>query len=508
MAETTDTKHPPARKGSQEHSDGFSRRIRFGRDQRRTFRIAGARNKREADEIADELQEMALSLTEAGYAAEGAVILNGFAQAELDSERERHRGLVNSLCTATLRIDTAKIDRAGTTFRKLGKRWTSGDLAEDFPDHVPTKKTSELDEARLEKISAVKLPSGGTFGDLTLSAVTLDHCELVMRSLPETAKRPATRRQYAQVIRRVLELAVYPCRIIERHPLPRTFMPKVGKAPGFPYLYPDEDLALLKCDKVPLAYRMLWGFLAREGCRVSEALQLRVGGDLDLIRGAVSLDKNKTDDARTWALDVGVVRALSAWTELRGCQKGDLVFTDESRRPHETDKLAERLRAHLVIAKVTRDELHTNGTNKRQLRAHDLRGTFITLSLANDRSETWVADRTGHKSSIMINRYRRSARSAKELELGELTPLDDAIPELAEAQKEGGGGQRGGQRALATKSAAEEPIINQLEIMRCRRSGSNRHVFLGQRILSPPRLPVPPLRLVVGFPLVNSGGAV
>ena len=32
-------------------------------------------------------------------------------------------------------------------------------------------------------------------------------------------KRPATRRHYAQVLRRVLELAVYPCRLIEAHPL-------------------------------------------------------------------------------------------------------------------------------------------------------------------------------------------------------------------------------------------------------------------------------------------------
>jgi hypothetical protein len=58
---------------------------------------------------------------------------------------------------------------------------------------------------------------------------------------------------------------------------------------------------------------------------------------------------------------------------------------------------------------------------------HDLRGTLVTLSLANGKSETWVADRTGHTSSQMINRYRRAARSAQELELGELHPLDVAI---------------------------------------------------------------------------------
>lgn len=57
--------------------------------------------------------------------------------------------------------------------------------------------------------------------------------------------------------------------------------------------------------------------------------------------------------------------------------------------------------------------------------------TFVTLSLAAGKSEAWVSDRTGHKSSIMINKYRRAARSASEFGLGELAPLDLALPELA-----------------------------------------------------------------------------
>ncbi len=52
------------------------------------------------------------------------------------------------------------------------------------------------------------------------------------------------------------------------------------------------------------------------------------------------------------------------------------------------------------------------------------------MHLANGKTETWVADRTGHMSSQMINVYRRWARGHEELELGEFTPLVDAIPEL------------------------------------------------------------------------------
>jgi integrase len=64
------------------------------------------------------------------------------------------------------------------------------------------------------------------------------------------------------------------------------------------------------------------------------------------------------------------------------------------------------------------------------MRVHDLRGTFVTLSLANGRTETWVQDRTGHTPSAMLNRYRRAARSATELGLGPLRPLQLALPEL------------------------------------------------------------------------------
>ncbi|HTN89321.1 MAG TPA: DNA integration/recombination/inversion protein, partial [Sorangium sp.] len=62
------------------------------------------------------------------------------------------------------------------------------------------------------------------------------------------------------------------------------------------------------------------------------------------------------------------------------------------------------------------------------MRAHDTRSTFITVALANGRSEAWVADRTGHRSSIMIQRYRRAVRAFAELGLGELASLAEAIP--------------------------------------------------------------------------------
>jgi hypothetical protein len=56
---------------------------------------------------------------------------------------------------------------------------------------------------------------------------------------------------------------------------------------------------------------------------------------------------------------------------------------------------------------------------------------LVTVNLALGKSEAWVTDRTGHRSSQMIYRYKRQARTRGELSLGGLRPLHEAIPELA-----------------------------------------------------------------------------
>jgi hypothetical protein len=91
---------------------------------------------------------MARPLTDAGHAAEALVILDRFAGAAHDAERARVQRLVDALCTSELKVDTAKIERAATTFRMLAKRWTSGDIAAYFPDYVAEKKTKAHDRRR------------------------------------------------------------------------------------------------------------------------------------------------------------------------------------------------------------------------------------------------------------------------------------------------------------------------------------------------------------------------
>jgi hypothetical protein len=80
--------------------------------------------------------------------------------------------------------------------------------------------------------------------------------------------------------------------------------------------------------------------------------------------------------------------------------------------------------ATLKLAGVTRPQLFEHNQTRIALRAHDLRAGFVTVSLANGKTERWVTDRTGHRSSQMLSLYRKQARSHAELNLEPYAPLD------------------------------------------------------------------------------------
>ncbi len=331
------------------------------------------------------------------------------------------RKVLDALCAgAEQNSATQRALRGAMTFKDFAEEWLRGDLHRRFPDHVRLKKTSDDDRFRLKTHIY-----GRTLAEIPIASITIEHAEDVMRQIPP-ARSAATRRHVAQLLHRVLNLAVYPAKLITHNPLPRGFLPRVGDNKAKLHLYPEEDAKLLGCKSVPIVHRLLYGVLAREGMRSSEATTLE-WTDLDLKRGAVALDRNKTDDPRAWALRPDVAEALRRWKKIAPDHARIFVGVDG---PLQGDMLAETFRDHLGDAKVTRKELFQRTENRRPIRIHDLRATFVTLSLAQGKSETWVADRTGHRSSQMINRYRRAARTAAELGVKALRPLDSAIPEL------------------------------------------------------------------------------
>ena len=85
--------------------------------------------------------------------------------------------------------------------------------------------------------------------------------------------------------------------------------------------------------------------------------------DVDLKRGRVRLDENKTDDPRAWALSPDVARTLKWWKKRRKAEDDDLVIgLDLSQGAHwlkgRPKAMVRATRSgHLRRAGITRAEL-------------------------------------------------------------------------------------------------------------------------------------------------------
>jgi integrase len=256
-----------------------------------------------------------------------------------------------------------------------------------------------------------------------------------------TARRPCCQcgspwKSGATSSARQRRLAVF-CEDLKHHPLPRGWLPKVPKADAMAReaLLPSEEAKLLAGrDKdgkvvVPLAFRVLYAFLHREGMRKGEARALD-WTCLDLDRGIVSLDENKTDRPRSWVLDGPTLRVLAAWHELSDKPTAGRVFEAIGRDAWA--RLALLYRSHCEAAGIDRARLFERKANKLRLRAHDMRAFFVTAAMYAGKDALWITDRTGHTSLGMLRTYERDVRRWREL--GE-SPVDAdvAIPAIAAA---------------------------------------------------------------------------
>ena len=401
-------------------ANGWEARIRIEGKKRRGFALLASLSDDEAAARCRGMAEMAKRLRNAGHAGEAVQLLEMAARARPGRPWEAIVAAVEALCAGTTEAITGP---AMPSFVEFATEWTDGKLHKRWPDHVYLKPDASDDER------AIRLYIKPVVDGVRVDEFTLDHAEQIMASLPEHLAS-ASRRHVAQVVRRVVALAVYPARHLRESPIPRGWLPKIKGRKAFTCLYPDEDRALLACVEVPLVRRLFYGVLSREGLRREELASLCFR-ELDLERGHIALDRNKTHDPRSWALCPDVARALKAWRDRfrPDAEPDDLVFGESGCRFYVA-QLAAELRADLQLAEVKRETLYERSDVRHPIRVHDLRATFVTVALANGRTETWVADRTGHRSSEMINRYRRAARTWSELALGPLAPLDACIPEL------------------------------------------------------------------------------
>jgi hypothetical protein len=365
-----------------------------------------------------------------------------------DARLDLVRTLVDGLVRGTeYRAQTAQPGGSSITFEQFATKWTSNELAREFRRRV--KEVAHHDNAqRLKRhvfpivyrptiVTEATTYLGTRIGDIPMTDFTVDHADYVLAqsTLPEGSVH-----NLASLIRRICNLAVVPAKLLKASPLPRGWAPGPNPKKEKSYLFPKEEARLLALTEMPLVRRVLFGFMNREGTRKENAVtiewdQLTLDGLPDGA-GHIVLDMTKNGRGGSWALDPGTAEALRRWRTI--CPSKQYVFPASAvpghrtaERPMYVDKLAEQLRDGLLAAGVTRPKLFESSKHRMRLRAHDLRGTFVTISLANDKSEHWVATRTGHRSTIMISSYRTVATTAAELNLGPLAPMHLSIPELA-----------------------------------------------------------------------------
>lgn len=329
-----------------------------------------------------------------------------------------------ALASLASRAKTAATAAAASklTFADVADLWTDGELTKRYPDHCPAKVSVDGDRSRLRSLKK-------SVGHVPIATFTLDDAERAMANLPETCVAPGSRWQYSQTLCRVIQLAVWPLRLRPDNPIPKGFRPKIRTRAAMQWLYPDEEARLVACESIPLARRLFWGVLAREGLRDGSEATRVTWECVDLERGTLRLDKNKTKSPRTWKLDASVVRALARWKKLQYPDAeppaGALVLVDENGAPWDGVRFAEVFRDDLRAAGITRPELYERVPGVRNpIRAHDLRATFITVKLGCGWTEAQISTKTGHQTSAMIARYRRVAQMANELDVGDFRPLD------------------------------------------------------------------------------------
>lgn len=215
------------------------------------------------------------------------------------------------------------------------------------------------------------------------------------------------------------------------NPCAGLFPPLKGKEKELQWLYPDEFLALVSCEAVPLEFRRRYALATYLFCRAGEYALLDFSTDFDLRHGVVSirrswnrqrkkakLTKTGTRGFRRFSIEPTLLPLLQAMYHEHG-GKGRLC-----RSLRNLSQWPSQLREHLKLAGVDRPELFETDETRRRLRFHDLRATGLTWLALRGENPIAIHTRAGHTQWGMTEKYVRMAET-----LGQLSPKS-VFPEL------------------------------------------------------------------------------
>lgn len=184
------------------------------------------------------------------------------------------------------------------------------------------------------------------------------------------------------------------------------------------FLYPDEFLALVSCEQVPLDWRRIYALAIYLVPRASE-LRALTWDNIDLAHGAISIrhafdqergevkqTKTGNKGIRRFAIEPELLPLLRAMHEESG-GKGNLVDLPDRQY------WALSLREHLRAAGITRTELYSSDDTSRRLRFHDLRSSGLTWMALRGDTQMQMQGRAGHRSFDMTAVYVRTAENLR-----------------------------------------------------------------------------------------------
>jgi len=351
-------------------------------------------------------------------------------------------------------VPTAERLRHQVKVRAWGEEWTSGSLFKKYGEvkRLKIKKSAGDDVRRLDQHVYPYL------GEMSVAGVQDQDVETAFAKAWEAYEKrygeppsQGTKRQVYMVTHRLFDLAIRPGRLREDNPVTDDLLPAKGSPKLYSYLYPSELLALLKCVDIPIERRVYYGIATYTGLRKSSIrvnararndnaikLESYLWSSIDLDNSTILSLVNKNDVPQMFAQNdadlpgIGsLIQLLRRWREYCGWPPDDspVVKTLHCKKKAE----AETLRKDLLCAGVTRGILFNNTDKIQALRFHDLRATFVTWAKRAGKGDGWIADRTGHITKEVMDRYNRAARNLADLRLdpGPFPDISLAIPELA-----------------------------------------------------------------------------
>jgi len=357
-----------------------------------------------------------LSRTEVRDALDGATLKAG--ECRTVDQLDRYWELVVS---RQLVVKAARRDRPHT-YAEVAEQWLSGEIARKHKG-IEMRSSHGVDQAR-GKLTTYVFP---LIGHIPIDQVTAAHLGEVYDGACKHM-RATTAVNLWDIARRVVSLAAEPLKLIERSPITKHDRPEaVGRAHAA--LEPQDDLDLMRCTAVSPHDRMWFGFLAREGTRVNELAALKWSA-LSPTSNILTVYMFKTKQYTKWMLSAETADALRAYRVACGNPPNDAPMF---RPTHGMKVQARWYRTCLKLAGVCerRPELWVHDDDNGQVRAHDLRALMVTIALAAGKPDSHIRQRTGHKSERMIRVYNRDADLYREAGFTSLTPLMEAIPELA-----------------------------------------------------------------------------